>query len=114
MDVLDKATRGLAMEKQQKIMDERKTRGKQYAAQFKTKMLDVLTDEQWLRLQNMIDNPSGLVKMMLEKTKAWRKKKEAWAPGPNSWRPGDPIPEGYRQQRQERGRFPRPTDNQSP
>jgi Ni/Co efflux regulator RcnB len=71
-------------------------------------MFDVLTDEQWRRLQNMIDNPTGLVKMLLVKTKGWQEKKEAWTPGPNSWRPGDPIPEQYRQQRNERqGRFPR-------
>jgi hypothetical protein len=31
-----------------------------------------------------------------------------WMPGPGSWQPGDPIPAGYLQRRQERGRFPRP------
>jgi Ni/Co efflux regulator RcnB len=56
----------------------------------------------------MIDNPSGLVKIMLDKVKAWRGKKEVWTPGPNSWQPGDPIPEGYRQERQMKRNFPRP------
>jgi len=81
-----------------------------FAVKFRTKMFDVLTDEQWDRLQTLMDNPPGYIK-------AWRKKlkeaeeaaKEAgtWQPGPGSWQPGDPIPEGYRQERNTRRRFPR-------
>jgi Ni/Co efflux regulator RcnB len=70
-------------------------------------MFDVLTDELLLRLQDMIDNPTGLVKIMLDKMKAGREnkeKKDEWVPGPNTWQPGDPLPEQYRQERQERTR----------
>jgi hypothetical protein len=81
------------------------------ASQFKTVMFDVLTDEQWNRLQKLLDNPPDYIK-------AWRKKvygvedavkkNDTGQPGPNSWRPGDPIPEQYRQERNERqGSFPR-------
>ena len=89
------------------------TYGKQYAEQFKTQMFDVLTDEQWLRLQNLIDNPQGLVKMMqdkLDKLKAQRENRETWVPGPDSWRPGMPLPESYRIQRNTQIRFPRPVN----
>jgi len=106
--VLDEDMRKQITEDLRKIGNEREAHGKQYSLQFRTQMLDVLTDEQWLRLTNMIDNPSGLVKIMLDKVKAWREKKEVWTPGPNSWQPGDPIPEGYRQERQMKGNFPRP------
>ncbi|MCL2006088.1 MAG: hypothetical protein FWG73_07980 [Planctomycetaceae bacterium] len=34
----------------------------------------------------------------------------AYVPGTGSWRPGDAIPERYRQERNTRGRFPRPAD----
>jgi Spy/CpxP family protein refolding chaperone len=82
-----------------------------FGAKFKVKMYNVLTDEQWARLQQLIDNPPEHAKAFLKKLKEQRgetEKKEAWMPGPNSWRPGDPIPEQYRQQRNERqGRFPR-------
>ena len=70
---------------------------------LKIEMFDVLTDEQWNRMVDLIDNPPDYVKAILKKVQEQR---GVWVPGPNSWRPGDPIPEGYRQQRQERGRFP--------
>jgi Spy/CpxP family protein refolding chaperone len=105
-DILDESIRKQIVEDIHKIGNEREAHGKQYSLQFRTQMLDVLTDEQWLHLQNMIDDPSGLVKIMLDKVKARREQKEVWAPGPNSWRPGDPIPEQYRQERNRRKRFP--------
>ena len=83
--------------------------GKALGDKLKVEMFDVLTDEQWARLMELIDNPPDYVKEVLKKMREARAENEkagAWVPGPNSWRPGDPIPEGYRQQRQE-GRFPR-------
>ena len=92
-------------------MHERMTAERElFAVQFKTKMFDVLTDEQWDRLQGLLDNPPDYIK-------AWRNRiKEAeeaaqragtWVPGPGSWQPGDAIPIQYRQERETRGRFPR-------
>jgi Ni/Co efflux regulator RcnB len=71
-------------------------------------MFDVLTDEQWDRMLDLIDNPPDYVKKILRKWKEASEKAAEWAPGPNSWQPGDPIPEKYRQERQTKGNFPRP------
>ena len=100
-----------------KISEEINSKGKAFSTKFNTKMFDVLTDEQWNRLQKLIDDPPEYAKALGKKIKEQQAASEQaapWQPGPNSWKPGDPIPEGYRQQRQERGRFPRPTKNQSP
>jgi hypothetical protein len=62
----------------------------------------------------LIDNPPEYIKKTIMQQRKEREeldningKPEVGQPGPNSGRPGDPIPEGYRQERQERGRFPR-------
>jgi len=90
-------------------MDEVTKSRKELSEQLKIKMFDVLTDEQWNRMLDLIDNPPEYVKKMLAERREREKSASstgAWQPGPNSWKPGDPIPEGYRQQRSE-GRFPR-------
>jgi hypothetical protein len=92
------------------IETEMQSKTKAFATKFKTRMFDVLTDGQWKRLQELIDNPPAHAKVWLEKLKAQKEKTEKsgeWTPGPNSWRPGNPIPEGYRQERNTRSRFPR-------
>jgi len=92
-----------------RIQKDMETKGKAFSVQFNTKMFDVLTDDQWKRLQNLIDNPPAHAKAFgkkLQEQKAASEKGGAWQPGPNSWRPGDAIPEQYRQQRNERRRFP--------
>jgi len=83
------------------------------------KMFDVLTDEQYARVIDLIDNPPDYVVALL---KRWREqsgeseeskeaeegeKSGAWVPGPGSWRPGDPIPGAYRIERETRRGFPR-------
>ncbi|MCL2004885.1 MAG: hypothetical protein FWG73_01860 [Planctomycetaceae bacterium] len=93
-----------------KVGNEIETHGKQFSSQFQAKMFDVLTDERWLRLQDLIDHPTGLVKVMQDKLKEWANKQGEWQPGAGSWRPGDAIPDRYRQERNTRGRFPRPAE----
>jgi len=94
-----------------RISDGLQARGTAFASQFNTKMFDVLTDAQWARLQDLIDNPPEYAKVFAKKLKEQRGEQEqaggAWTPGPNSWRPGDAIPEGYRTERNTRSRFPR-------
>ena len=95
-----------------KISDELHTKGQTFSTLFRTRMFDVLTDAQWARLQSLIDNPPAHAAVMIRKMREQRSATEQadgnfWQPGPNSWRPGDPIPEGYRTERNERGRFPR-------
>jgi uncharacterized protein (DUF1778 family) len=94
----------------QRAMHDVMESGKKLAENLKIKMFDVLTDEQWNRMVDLIDNPPDYAKKMIAQLREHLgvndSKPGEWAPGPNSWRPGDPIPEGYRQQRSE-GRFPR-------
>jgi len=94
-----------------RIQDEINTPGKAFMEQYKTKMFDVLTDKQWARLQELINNPPGFAKVFLKNLKAQRGESEktgVWTPGPGSWQPGDPIPEQYRQERNTRSNTRRP------
>jgi len=79
-----------------------------FESQFMVKVFDVLDDNQWNRLQDLIDNPpeylAAFRNRLAEEAAA---RGQMWQPGPDSWRPGMPVPESYRQQRNER-RFPRP------
>ena len=98
-----------------RITDELQTRGKEFATQFQVKMFDVLTDEQWARLQQLIDNPPAHAQVLLRILKEQRGEGErareesgVWQPSADSWRPGMPIPEEYRERRNLDRRFPRP------
>jgi len=100
-----------------KAMDEIQSTGKAFSTKFKTKMFDVLTDAQWERLQELVDNPSEHAKAFLKLTRRrmgisedGNTQSQGWQPGPNSWRPGMPIPESYRIQRNTGIRFPRPAN----
>jgi len=78
-----------------------------FAVQFRTRMFDVLTDEQWNRFQELLDNPPDYIKAWRKKIEEAAKEAGTWQPGPGSWRPGDGIPEQYRLERNTRSRFPR-------
>jgi Ni/Co efflux regulator RcnB len=95
------------------IQQDIQSKGKQFAMHVNTRMFDVLTDEQWDRLQKLIDNPPKYAEVFRKKIqdkKAASEKAGAWQPGPNSWKPGDAIPESYREERNEKSKFPR-TEN---
>jgi len=89
---------------------------KEFMDKLKIEMFDVLTDEQWDRMIDLIDNPPDYVKKVIAQMRKWKEERDSknnsdpavWVPGPNSWQPGDPIPEAYRQERKTRGTFPRP------
>jgi hypothetical protein len=95
-----------------RLADDLQFSGKTFSTQFKIKMFDVLTDEQWARLQLLIDNPPVYAKALLKKMKEQSGRAEqaggGWQPGPQSWQPGDPIPAEYREQRNAPKNFPRP------
>jgi len=99
-----------------RIYEENQSKGKAFSTKFKTQMFDVLTDEQWARLQKLIDNPPEhalVFRKHLKKQRGETEESEAnekpgmWIPGPGAWQPGgtSAIPEGYRQERN--SRFPR-------
>jgi hypothetical protein len=96
--------------------NEIQTRTRVFSTQFRTRLYDVLTDEQWARLQELINNPPEHVKVLLDKLREMRGESEeskeegtsGWTPGPGSWQPGDAIPGAYRIERETRSRqFPR-------
>ena len=95
-----------------RVRDEVESKGRQFATQFRTRLFDVLTDEQWYRLQELINNPPEHARAFRtgfgENKDEIKESDDVWIPGPGSWRPGDPIPEAYRQQRNLDRRFPRP------
>ena len=100
-----------------KIYEEIQSKGQAFSTKFKTQMFDVLTDEQWMRLQELIDNPPehALIfrKRLRENAGESEESKEGekpgtWIPGPGAWQPGSSaIPEQYRQERNSRRPFPR-------
>ncbi|MDR3181508.1 MAG: hypothetical protein LBT89_01080 [Planctomycetaceae bacterium] len=76
---------------------------------LKIQMFDVLTDEQWAKLQDLVDNPPDFIKEELAQMKKKlgdEQQSDVWKPGVNSWQPGDAIPEKYRQQRAAGKKFP--------
>ena len=104
------------------LMNEIQTRSREFSTRFRTQMFDVLTDEQWMRLEELIDNPPEHARLFIrmiretfglgahEENEGSSESDEAtgiWMPGPGSWQPGDPIPAEYRQQRNMDRRFPR-------
>jgi Spy/CpxP family protein refolding chaperone/Ni/Co efflux regulator RcnB len=103
-----------------KIMAEIPALQKTFAAQFMAKISErkILTEKQWARLQELIDNPPEHAKILGRQIRGFTGVSEEgagndevseWQPGPDSWKPGDAIPEQYRRERnQQRGNFPRP------
>ena len=104
------------------IYDEMQSKSKEFAERFKNEMFDVLTDEQWTRLQELIAHPPehalAFRKALREMLNLGESEEIAgaasgkidtesgvWVPGPGSWRPGDAMP--VRIQEQRRSRFPR-------
>jgi len=100
-----------------RISEEIQMRGKAFTTQFQVKMFDVLTDEQWARMLNLIDNPPEHALIFRKKLKGQEDEQEkagGYIPGPGAWQPGSSaIPEQYRQERNSRRPFPR-GENPSP
>jgi len=106
-----------------RISEEMQSKSKEFAERFKIEMFDVLTDEQWARLQELIAHPpehalafrKALREMLnLGEDEGSESKANAaagteaggiWIPGPGAWRPGDAVPVRIQEQRE--SRFPR-------
>ena len=90
---------------------------KAFITQFIAKMDDrnILTNEQWSHLQKLFDDPPQHAKIffgemtLFDTISEARKKSDnnAESKDDGSWQPGDAIPEQYRQERNDRSRFPR-------
>ena len=83
-------------------------RGIKLMTLLQTRLMNVLTDAQLDKMQNILDEAPEFIKRKVSQSKAERearKKSPGYAPGPDSWRPGMPMPVEFKEQRQ--GRFPR-------
>jgi len=96
-----------------RIYEEIQSKRQAFASKLKVQTFDVLTDEQWIRLQRLIDNPPTHALVFRKRMKELAgeseedEKSDVWVPGPGSWRPGDAIPMQYRIERETRRGFPR-------
>jgi len=121
---LDAFMKNLEAEPEHKrLLDESYASAKAFAVLFRSRMRDVLTDEQRKRFQALYDNPPPHVRYLTHRFRReqWgqgyeeREDKNAdvgragtlWVPGPDSWKPGDPLPEAFRQERDVKRDFPR-------
>jgi len=103
-----------------KLLDESYASSKAFATLFRTRMFEILNDEQRRRLQELIDNPPPHAQVLIQRLKRenWGRHEEGsksegtsvgtdrWIPGPDSWQPGDPLHEEFRQEQRD-SRFPR-------
>jgi len=93
-----------------RIQDEAITGSRAFTTQFKTKVFDVLTDEQWVRLQDLIDHPSEHAKIFREQLREHRNERRQfalWLPSADLWKPSGAIFEMYRSERNTRSQLPR-------
>ena len=88
-----------------KVINETIAGSQAFTERFKTKIFDVLTDEQWTRFQELLDNPSEQAKKFreqLRKQRNDRKQAAPWLPNADLWKIGEAIPEAYRLERNTR------------
>ena len=88
-----------------KVMDDTIAGSQAFTERFKTKIFDVLTDEQWTRFQELLNNPSEHAKKFREQLREQRidrKRSAPWLPNVDLWKIGDVIPETYRLERNKR------------
>lgn len=105
---MGKARENKELQKKQRLNSEK---GQKFATLFKSRLMNVLTDEQLDKIQKIIDDSPEFIKKLLAEMNARRKameKEGQFVPGPDSWRPGDGAPEEFKLKRQ--GRFPKKTN----
>jgi hypothetical protein len=84
-------------------------RGTKLVTLLQNRMMNVLTDEQLIKMQKILDETPEFAKKIIAESKAKRAEQEKspqYVPGPDSWRPGDPLPVQFKEERKS-GRFPR-------
>ena len=93
-----------------RLLEESYASSKALATLFRTRMLEILNDEQRRRLQALIDNPPPHAQVLIQRLRReqWGRHeevasdqsgksdnagadKDVWIPGPNALRPGDPL-----------------------
>ena len=85
-----------------KLYEEVRTQGQSFATQYKVKTFDILTDEQWIRLLDLIDNPPEhalAFRKWLESEDEKRINYFTRTLDDEPWKTGEAIPLEYRQKR---------------
>jgi len=85
-----------------KMFSELQIRYNLFITKFKPKMFDVLTDEQWKRLQELNDNPPEHAKVYIKIFKEQRVAVSRW----DVLQSGETIPGAYRKERNARNQLP--------
>jgi hypothetical protein len=94
-----KSFKDKSLQERQKKLDER---GKKFVTLLKSRLMNVLTDEQLDKMQRILDDSPEFVKNVLAEMKKQRKTNEKsgqYVPGPDSWRPGDGTPKSFKANR---------------
>ena len=82
-----------------RIDEELRSQGQSFVAQYKVKLFDVLTEEQWTRLQGLTDSPPEHAKVLREQQREFSRRSAHWQPSAESWIIDEAIPQEYRQRR---------------
>ena len=85
-------------------------RGTKFMTLLQNRLMDVLTDEQLGRMQDILDETPDAVKKFLvsrRTTRETQEKASGYLPGADSWRPGDPVPMEFKEKRRTGRGFPR-------
>ena len=96
-------------ETQRKHFIEHMERGIKFTTLLQTRLMNVLTDEQLDKMQEILDNTPRFAQQIIATFKMMQMAAQlspTYIPGPDSWRPGAPTPIQIREERQ-RSRFPR-------
>ncbi|MDR2117235.1 MAG: hypothetical protein LBP87_12725 [Planctomycetaceae bacterium] len=95
-------------EKFQKKVEEKIKLAQKFTSTLKMRLMNVLTDEQLDKMQEIINNKPDFVVSLLDKMnkqRLEREKNKQWDISPNVWRPGDGVPERFKKERPNR-QFP--------
>jgi hypothetical protein len=106
--IRDAAEKAGKNEKIRKKIEEKTGLAQKFAATLKIRLMNVLTDEQLDKMQEIIDNKPDFIVSMLDKMnkqRLEREKKKQWDISPDVWRPGDGVPKQFKKERQNR-QFP--------
>ncbi|MDR3183011.1 MAG: hypothetical protein LBT89_08870 [Planctomycetaceae bacterium] len=77
-------------------------RGIKLVTLLKTRLMNVLTDEQLDKMQKIMDETPEYAKKllaMIQKEREMQLKSDDYIPGPDSWRPGDGTPKNFKDER---------------
>ncbi|MDR3198522.1 MAG: hypothetical protein LBU34_11700 [Planctomycetaceae bacterium] len=91
-----------------KKIEEKTELAQKFAVTLKIRLMNVLTDEQLDKMQEIINSKPDFIVSLLDKMnkqRLEREKKKQWDISPDVWRPGDGVPEQFKKERQNR-QFP--------